>query len=225
LNTYGITETASWLAGTTLEEFSPEDGLIGVSWGSLIKILKSSDPNALFDNDSVCKPGEAGYVWINSPALMRGYFKQPELTDQVVRGGWFFTGDIGLFDDQARFYLRGREREEINKGGTKIYPSDIDAVVARFDQTLEVCTFGFADSLYGQDVGMAIVLKKDDPATIQSLHEWMKRHLAEFKMPRRWYVMDSLPRTSRGKVNRSAVMESCMQRTPLDLRRILRAEL
>ncbi len=223
-NAYGITETGSWVAGTTVGEFVPEDGLIGVPWGAVIQILKSRDPCAVFDLDSSCKTEEAGYVWINTAALMQGYYGQQELTDEVVSGGWFLTGDVGLIDERGWLYLKGREREEINKGGTKIYPQDIDTVVERFENTREVSTFGIPDPLYGQNVAMAVVLKNDDGVSIRELHGWMKRHLAEFKMPIRWYILDALPRNSRGKISRRAVEERCAQRAPLDLRKILRAQ-
>jgi len=223
-NAYGITETGSWVAGTSVGEFEPEDGLIGVPWGAVIKILKSAEPHAPFDLAAQCNSSEAGYIWINTPALMQGYYRQPELTAQVISGGWFYTGDIGLVDERGWLYLKGREREEINKGGTKIYPADIDAVVERFEMTKEVCAFATADSLYGQNVAMAVVLKDENSATIRVLHDWMKRHLAEFKMPVRWYTVDALPRNSRGKISRKEVEEYCAAKRPLDLQSILRAE-
>jgi acyl-CoA synthetase (AMP-forming)/AMP-acid ligase II len=223
-NAYGITETGSWVAGTSLPEIVAEDGLVGVPWGSIIKILKSSEPHAPFQADGQCKVDETGYIWINTPALMQGYYGQQDLTDRVISGGWFLTGDMGLLDAHGRLYLKGRERDEINKGGTKIYPTDIDAVVQRFEGTREVCAFAIADSSYGQNVAMAVVLSQGDAPTIQALHSWMKRHLAEYKMPVRWYVVDSLPHNSRGKISRSEVQESCVKKTPLDLQRILRSQ-
>jgi acyl-CoA synthetase (AMP-forming)/AMP-acid ligase II len=223
-NAYGITETGSWVAGTSVGEFEPEDGLIGVPWGAVVKILKSAEPHAPFDPDAPCRAGETGYIWLNTPALMQGYSCQPELTAQVVSGGWFYTGDIGLVDDRGWLYLKGREREEINKGGTKIYPADIDAVVEQFELTKEACAFAAADPLYGQNIALAVVLRDEDPATIRALHDWMKRRLAEFKMPVRWYALDSLPRNSRGKISRIEVEERCAAKRPLDLQSILRAE-
>ena len=122
---------------------------------------------------------------------------------------------------RARAPLSARpERDEINKGGAKIYPADIDAVVERFDGASDVCTFALDDPLYGQNVGMAVVLSDasdSDPRAAQ----WMKRHLAEPRSLRRWYVVDEIPRTSRGKINRDVVKETCERLTPLDLAAIL----
>lgn len=220
-NAYGITETGSWVAGTNVGDFTPEDGFIGVPWGAVIKVLRSRDSQAPFDPDTECKSGESGYVWVNTPALMQGYFGQQRLTDEVVCGGWFLTGDIGLCDDRGWLFLKGRERDEINKGGMKIYPADIDAVAARFEHTREVCAFGIADPLYGQNVAIAVVLADDRSETIVGLHDWMKQRLAEFKMPIRWYLLDAIPRTSRGKINRDALRESCLARKPLNLQSVL----
>ncbi len=220
-NAYGITETGSWVAGTPAGAIAAEDGLIGEPWGAVIRILRTADPAAPADTGGDCGPGETGYVWLQTPALMKGYFQRDDLTAQVVADGWFMTGDIGVLDERGWLYLRGRERDEINKGGLKIYPADVDAVVERFEHATDVCTFGLDDPVYGQNVGVAVVLADRQDATVRGLHEWMKRHLAEHKMPVRWYVLDAIPRTSRGKVNRDAVKEACAAVAPLDLRQIL----
>jgi len=221
-NAYGITETGSWVAGTSIENFEPEDGLVGEPWGATIKILKSAEPQMPFAEDAECKVEETGYVWINTPALMQGYYGQPEITDQVVSGGWFVSGDMGLIDERGRLYLKGRERDEINKGGAKVYPADIDAVVERFEPATAVCTFAIPDTAYGQNVGMAVVLSRHDDATLRQLHAWLKEHLAEFKVPQRWYVVDELPKNSRGKVSRATVQELCAALKPVDLVGVLR---
>jgi acyl-CoA synthetase (AMP-forming)/AMP-acid ligase II len=210
LNAYGITETASWLAGTTAAApVEPEDGLVGEAWGGVIRIAKSRETGVHPADLEACEPGESGYVWVNTPALMRGYLDREDLTDAVVSHGWFVTGDIGLLDDRGRLVLRGREREEINKGGMKVYPADIDSVAERFPGTRDVCTFAYDDPLHGEDVGIAVVLEDPSDAALQRLQEFCAQHLARHQLPQRWYVLAEIPRSSRGKVNREAVAKRC----------------
>jgi acyl-CoA synthetase (AMP-forming)/AMP-acid ligase II len=223
LNSYGITETGSWLAGTTVRDFEPEDGLIGVAWGGVLRILNSSQPDAIGSRDATRKAGESGHVWVKTPALMRGYLDRDDLTANVVSQGWFLTGDIGVIDDRGWLYLRGREREEINKGGMKVYPADIDAVIEHFRGTTDVCTFAYPESLIGEDVGVAVVLADSADATILDLFDWTSSHLARHQVPQRWYVLAEIPRSSRGKVNRASVAERCASLPPVNLAALRRA--
>ncbi len=220
-NTYGITETGSWVAGLNDADCVAEDGLIGEGWGAIIKVLRIADTTTPIQAEAECATNEAGYVWLNTPALMQGYFQRDDLTSQAVTNGWFFTGDVGLINEKNQLVLRGRERDEINKGGMKIYPADIDAVVERFEFASDVCTFANDDAIYGQTVAMAVVLTQQDNATICALYDWMKAHLAEPKMPNQWWVVTEIPRTSRGKINREAVKTACAVLPPLDLVGIL----
>jgi acyl-CoA synthetase (AMP-forming)/AMP-acid ligase II len=222
INAYGITETGSWVAGTTVPDFAPEDGMIGYPWGAVVKILKSADtevPPGLAEEGLA---GEEGYVWLNTPALMKGYFERDDLTNQVVSQGWFMTGDVGALDERGVLYLRGRVREEINKGGMKVHPADVDLVVERFAGTKDVCCFGFEDPIYGEDVGIAVVLDDKSDQRVLEVVEWAKRHVAQHKVPVRWYVVDAIPRTSRGKINRSKVAEECSGGPAVDLRELKR---
>jgi acyl-CoA synthetase (AMP-forming)/AMP-acid ligase II len=217
-NAYGITETGSWLAGSSQDGLAVEDGLIGLPWGSVLRIQTTGTTEAPPEAAPECGPGEPGFVWVRTEGLMRGYLGRDDLTRGVVRDGWFSTGDIGFRDGRGLLHLRGREREEINKGGMKVYPGDIDAVVERFEQTVDVCAFAIEDPLYGEDVGVAVVLRARDGAALGGLLDWTRRHLAKHQMPRRWYLLEEIPRTSRGKVNRSAVARHCAGLKPLDMR-------
>ena len=97
---------------------------------------------------------------------------------------------IGLIDDRGWLYLRGREREEINKGGMKVYPADIDGVIERFPATRDVCSFAFAEPLLGEDVGVAVVLERSRRCDVAcALYEWTARHLARHQVPQRWYLV------------------------------------
>ena len=220
-NAYGITETGSWVAGTTMPNFAVEDGLIGEPWGAVIRVLKTADTNVPPAFAEEVAAGEAGFLWINTPALMQGYLGREDLTGKVVTQGWFSTGDIGLVDERGYLYLRGRQREEINKGGAKVFPGDVDAVAEQFAGTLDVCSFGYVDSLYGENVGIALILKEPRVETLRALHEWMHSRLAKYQMPQRWSVLEEIPRTSRAKVNREQVAAKCGKQKPADVRSVL----
>jgi oxalate---CoA ligase len=212
-NTYGLTETGSWVAGTSAGEFTPADGLIGPPWGAILHV-QGADATR-------CAPGEIGQVWIESPALMRGYLGQDELTRQAVQGGRFATGDLGLLDERGWLHLRGRERDEINKGGLKISPAEVDAAAEDGPRVADVCAFAVDDPLYGQNVGLAVALTERDDAAVRELYAWVRERLAEGKLPARWWLVDAIPRSERGKVSREAVRDACADRPPLDLTRIL----
>lgn len=221
-NAYGITETGSWVAGTTGGEVVPESGLIGEPWGARIRVCQPGAEEGGIAPGPECAPGETGMVWLQTPALMKGYFERQDLTDAAVRQGWFLTGDIGLLDDRGRLFLKGRERDEINKGGLKVFPADVDEVVEQYAATRDVCTFGYEDAFYGENVALAVVLADPSDTSLLGLHDWIRDRLAEHKHPARWYLVDEIPRTSRGKINRESVRQACESDPPLDLRALLK---
>jgi oxalate---CoA ligase len=221
LNAYGTTETASTMAGTTGGKVVPESGLVGEPWGATIKVLKAGGDDDPLSAGAECAAGGTGVVWVRTPALMKGYLERQDLTDAVVRQGWFNTGDIGLIDDRGRLFLKGRERDEINKGGLKVFPSDVDEVVEQYPATRDVCTFAYEDDFYGENVGLAVVLDDRSDRSVIGLYDWMRARLAEHKHPARWYLVDEIPRSSRGKVNRDSIRRACMSATPLNLRKLL----
>jgi len=214
-NAYGITETGSWIAGTSMDRFEPESGLIGLPWGTEFRIGQTVD--ALTQ-----EAGRQGMVWLRTGGLMQGYFQRPDLTAEVIQDGWFRTGDIGYLDESGYLYLKGRERDEINKGGMKIFPSDIDEVAERYELTADACAFRIDDEFYGEDVGIAVVLKDTSDEAALGLHKWLDQHLARHKHPNKWYLVDDIPRTSRGKINRDRVRAACKKEDALDMHAILR---
>jgi acyl-CoA synthetase (AMP-forming)/AMP-acid ligase II len=221
LNAYGITETASWVAGTTIPDANPQDGLIGVGWGTDVRILTSGTTAAPPGETPQVAVGQIGYVWLRTRALMRGYLGRDDLTAAVVRDGWLSTNDLGFVDDRGYLFLTGREREEINRGGLKIYPGDVDAVAMRHDAVLDACAFGFAHPIYEQAVGIALVMSRGDPDTLRHLYDLLAAHLAPHQLPERWWILDAIPRSSRGKVNRQSVAAACAGASAVDLRELL----
>jgi long-chain acyl-CoA synthetase len=153
---------------------------------------------------------------------MKGYLDRDGLTAGTVVDGWFSTGDIGLLDAQGRLFLKGRERDEINRGGIKIYPADVEAVVSSFLAVRESCAFAYDDPSYGQSVAVALIMEDDDPATLKDLYAWTTERLAEHKVPTSWFLLDDIPKTDRGKINRNNLARHCAMQTPVDMARILR---
>jgi acyl-CoA synthetase (AMP-forming)/AMP-acid ligase II len=213
INTYGISETASWLAGS-LGICEPRDGLIGHGWGSELRIGRQADTCPTFAG--ACPNGETGYVWTQTAKLMKGYFHRDDLTDAVISGGWFFTGDMGFIDESGRLVLAGRAIDEINKGGLKIQPQDVENAAEGYRFISDVCAFAVADEFYGQNVALAFVMTDTNQQSLGEFHQWMEGRLSRHKMPAVWYRLEALPRTARGKIQRKAVAELCDGKRPLD---------
>jgi acyl-CoA synthetase (AMP-forming)/AMP-acid ligase II len=216
-NVYGLTETGSWVAGSA-PGTAPEDGLIGLPWGATLRVgSDSAAPHEILP-DRPAAADAVGPVWVRTPALMRGYLGREDLTAKAVRAGWLDTGDIGCLDSAGRLHLRGRQRDEINRGGVKVYPTDIETVVEQFDRTLDACAFGYDDGSGEDEVALAVVLSATDVATLRRLHSWVRERLAGYQLPRRWFLVEEIPRTAGGKVSRLQVAARCAGLHPVDPR-------
>lgn len=195
-NTYGITETGSWIAGTSQGNFRPKDGLIGKPWGAKFKIVSPEMKNL--------KKNQIGYVWVKTNSMMKGYFKRQDLTKQVFKDGWFLTGDIGKIDNKNNLYLLGRERNEINVSGIKIIPEDIDMILERNKNIKEACTFGIKNKFSGEMVVSAVSTLNRKISNIY-LKNWCQKHLSSHKVPKKFFFMKDIPKNSRGKLDRIMV--------------------
>lgn len=215
INVYGMTEGGSLAACSTLD-CEPEDGLVGAPLGSLIKIVPTgtSVDDLLFAPP--CDGATPGQICVQTAGLMRGYFGRDDLTGQVVSNGWFQTGDIGALDERGCLYLRGRDKEMINVGGTKVYPVDVDTAIAACEGVTDACTFSMSDPLFGEQVAIAVVLHEPDPRSMSRVYGWVRTHLADYQIPRQWYVVGALPRNARGKINRAEVGQMCAALAPVE---------
>jgi acyl-CoA synthetase (AMP-forming)/AMP-acid ligase II len=151
-----------------------------------------------------------GELLVQSPSLMLGYFQLPEQTDAVLRNGWFHTGDIGLIDAKGTIRLTGRQKYEINRGGIKVHPEDIDLLLERHDSVGEACAFALPDEIEGEIVAVAVTSGDGSTINPRALRLWCAERLAREKIPSRWFVVDEIPKTDRGKVNRDNVAAYCM---------------
>ena len=201
VNMYGITETANWLAGASAADQKPEDGLIGKMWGGFAAILDEAG--------TVRSTGE-GELLVQSPSVMQGYFKKPEMTAEVLRNGWFHTGDIGTISPDGVMRLTGRQKYEINRAGMKVHPEDIDLLLERHPYITEACAFVIPDEIAGETVGVALVAQSDSDVDIPAIKSWCESRLVKEKLPEKWFVLDEIPKSDRGKVNRDIVAGKCI---------------
>ncbi|KAG9836726.1 acetyl-CoA synthetase-like protein, partial [Aureobasidium melanogenum] len=125
--------------------------------------------------------------------------------------GFFRTGDQGKKDADGYVIITGRIKELINKGGEKISPIELDNVMAQHPAVSEAVSFAIADDMYGQDVGVAIVLKDSQKLEPADLKSWMAERVAKFKLPKKTFFTDVMPKTATGKIQRRMVAEAMLK--------------
>lgn len=196
VNCYGITETANWIAGASSREDGIADGLVGKMWGGFAGVM---------DQDGSVRSHGDGQIVIKSACLTSGYLKRPDLTSAAFCQGWFQTGDYGRIDQENRIWITGRMKDEINCGGFKVQPAELDVLLETHPAVAEACVFGIPDPMGGEAVAAAIRLVKGEHVSAVQLQSWCGQRLRRAAVPEHWFFVPEIPRTSRGKVSRSEV--------------------
>jgi oxalate---CoA ligase len=152
--------------------------------------------------------GAVGEIVIRGPTLFPGYLDDPAANAAAfLPGGWFRTGDVGYLDVDGFLYLTGRINELINRAGEKIAPVEVDRVLLTHPAVAEAAAFAVPDHRLGQDIVVAVVFKPGQRASARALRSWMLDQLSPYKVPRRLWIIDRLPRTATGKVQRGVLGE------------------
>jgi acyl-CoA synthetase (AMP-forming)/AMP-acid ligase II len=202
LEAYGMTEGAHQIASNPLPPGERRPGTVGRGTGVEVAILD--------DHGKQVSQGAVGEVSIRGPNVMDGYEANPAANQQAFADGWFRTGDLGTIDADGYLTLLGRIKELINRGGEKIAPREIDEVLLRHPAVAEAVAFGVPDQTWGEEVAVAVVLRGE--ADRRDLLGWCRQHLADFKVPRHLYVVEEIPRTPTGKIQRRQVAEALAPR-------------
>src|SRR4029453_13665596 len=146
--------------------------------------------------------GTPGEVSIKGPSVVDGYENNPTANAAAFTNGWFRTGDEGMLDDDGYLFLTGRLKEQINRGGEKISPLEIDDVVLRHPDIAEAVTFAIPHDKLGEDIGLAAVRTGGSELSENELRNYLSAHLAQFKVPRTILFVDEIPKGATGKIQR-----------------------
>lgn len=198
LEAYGMTEASHQMASNPLPPSEAKPGSVGPGTGVNVGIMDAAG--------NLLKTGERGEVVIQGPNVVDGYENNPEANAASFTNGWFRTGDQGFLDEHGYLTLTGRIKELINRGGEKIAPREIDEILLAHPSVTEAVAFGFPHATWGEEVAAAVVLSEPQPESV--ILGFCKERLADFKCPKKLYIVDTIPRTATGKIQRGAVAKA-----------------
>ena len=194
IEAYGMTEVPN-ISGNPVD--APRRGSVGRSAGPEIAILdQRGDPQPI---------GTVGEIAVRGPSVTPGYADDPVATAAAFRDGWLLTGDCGRLDADGYLYLEGRKKEQINRGGDKISPIEIDNALAALPEVEQAVTFAVPHPTLGEDLAAAAVLKTPGEISEARLLQSLSRRLAPYKLPTRILFVDEIPVADTGKPQRSQV--------------------
>ncbi len=192
---YGLSETTPVALVNPLDREKRKVGSIGVPVSDTITRVVD-----LTDGETDVPVGEIGELVIKGPQVMKGYVNRPEETAEVLKDGWFFSGDIGYMDSDGYFFIVGRKKNMIISGGLNVYPKHIEEVYFRHPKITEAAAVGIPHKSRGEAVKLFVVLKQGETATQEEIIKYSENKLAKYKWPLEVEFMDELPKTNVGKV-------------------------
>ena len=149
-------------------------------------------------------PGQIGEIVVHGPQVFKGYWKQPEATEQAFLshdGKRFFrTGDLGYYDEEGYFFITDRLKRMLNCSGFKVWPAEVEAMLYAHPAIQEACVIGARDAYRGETVKALVVLKSNMRASADEIIAWARDKMAAFKVPRVIEFVDALPKTATGKI-------------------------
>ncbi|MFQ6028021.1 MAG: class I adenylate-forming enzyme family protein [Dehalococcoidia bacterium] len=212
INAFGQTETAS-----TITMLPPEDHVLEGTpeevekklrrLTSIGKPLEDVEVLIVDEDGNPAATGEVGEIVARGSRMMKGYWQQETATNEAIRSGWVYTGDLAYQDEDDYIYLAGRAKDFIKRGGEMISPEEVEQVLVSHPKVEDAAVIGIPDLEWGEEV-RAIIVTGSDPATREELIEHCNQHLASFKRPRSVVFIDELPRNVMGKVLKRDLREA-----------------
>ena len=194
IESYGMTEASHQMTANPLPPEERKPGSVGRGAGIEIAIMDGAG--------ALLAAGAAGEVVIRGASVTAGYEANPQANVEAFSEGWFRTGDQGYQDEDGYLFLTGRLKEIINRGGEKVSPREVDEVLLQHPAVEQAVAFALPHPRLGEEVAAAIVLAGGAQASERELRDHVARHLADFKVPRRWVFVDEIPKGPTGKLQR-----------------------
>jgi|HigsolmetaAR201D_1030396.scaffolds.fasta_scaffold01188_11 long-chain acyl-CoA synthetase len=192
LEGYGLSETSP-VASFNQPDKPRKPGSIGTPIPGVQMKVVDEDGNEL-------PPGEVGEIVIKGPNVMKGYWNRPDATAEVMRDGWFHTGDMAKVDEDGYFFIVDRKKDMIIRGGYNVYPREIEEVLYEHPAVREAAVIGVPHDELGEEVAAVVALKEGAEVDADSLRDFVKEQVAAYKYPRYIHFVDELPKGPTGKI-------------------------
>jgi len=194
LEGYGLSETSP-VASFSPAGQEPRVGSIGVPIPGVEMKLVDPEWNEIADG-----PDAVGEIAIRGHNIMKGYYKRPEATAEVMKDGWFRSGDLARRDDDGFYYIVDRAKDMIIRGGFNVYPREVEEVLMTHEAVSLAAVVGVPHEQHGEEIKAFVILDEGASVTGEDLVAWSKEQMAPYKYPREVVVTDALPMTSTGKI-------------------------
>lgn len=198
---YGLTEAGPNGCFLSPEEHLHKSGSIGKQAvvNMVLKIVR--------EDGTETSVREFGEILLKGNTLMLGYYNNPTATNETIKDGWLYTGDIAYRDEEGYVYIVDRKKDVIIPGGVNVYPREIEEVLAKHPAIYQACVIGVPDPEWGETVKAVIVLKDSQVVSEADLKSYLTNHLAKYKIPRIYSFVDELPHSATGKILKHKVKE------------------
>ncbi|WP_025109777.1 AMP-binding protein [Pseudomonas sp. H1h] len=201
---YGAGETCSLVTVLTELDHLEKDGRLLASCG---RCYFETDLRVVNEQFEDIQPGEIGEIVVKGDDIMTGYWQAPELTAEVMKDGYYLTGDLATVDERGYVFIVDRKKEMIISGGFNIYPTEVEQVLYSLPQVFEAAVVGVPDEQWGEAIKAVVVLKPGASLDEAQVIEYCGQHLAGFKKPRSVDFIDELPKNPNGKIVRRLVRD------------------
>jgi long-chain acyl-CoA synthetase len=168
--------------------------------GSIGTPIDGVEMQVVDDDGKPVDQGEVGEIVIRGHNVMKGYWNRQDATDESIRDGWFYSGDMATVDEDGYFFIVDRKKDMIIRGGYNVYPREIEEVLYEHPSVREAAVLGIPHDEYGEEVGAAVALKEGEEVSAEELRDYVKEQVAAYKYPRRVWFVDDLPKGPTGKI-------------------------